>query len=329
MKYCILFIAAATVFASCTQKNKAVDNPAYHNPTVQPLTDSIAAAPGNAGLYFKRSVALSEVNEDSLALIDLSKAHDLDTNNTLYLNSIGFVEMSLKHTDKAVAAFNQSLRLRPGNTDIQMALANAYINVRQTEKAQQIIRSVLQASPGNPKALLLSAQLLAAQKDTTAAITALQTLLEKEPANRDASLQLADWYNATNNPAVVRQYEKTFRMDSTDATPLFEIGKYYQKNNQPEEAKHYYEQCFLTDRYYTYAYVYSAQILMRQDSFQKAQRLLHIATSVDINNPEVWYYTGLCFEQMKQADSAKYYYRQAAGFGYDAPTITAALKRLR
>jgi hypothetical protein len=95
-KYCIVLFCCFCLIA-CTDADDAAvaDHPAYHNPTVQQLTDAIAENPNDAALYYKRSIALSRINQDSLSLIDLLKATSIDSTKPEYYQAIGFVQINL------------------------------------------------------------------------------------------------------------------------------------------------------------------------------------------------------------------------------------------
>ncbi len=330
MRKTLALVSCLVIIMACNQaKNKASDHPAYHNPTVQPLTDAIAEWPDSAGLYFQRSLALSKINQDSLVLIDLQKAATLMPEKVLYLNAIGYVQMNLGHPDKAIPVFQKSLRITPNDPEIQVQLARAFMNNNQLDDASHTVEQVVRAAPRYLPAYLLQAQLKAAEKDTPAAIQLIAKVLSANSHYYDASMQLADWYKELGDSRAVPQYQQAFALNQEDATPLYEIGRFYQQKNQWEKAKIAYKNCFLQDGDYTSAYINTAEILMQQDSLSKARRVLQIAVATAPANADAWYYTGRCFEKMKEADSARYYYEQAAYFGYDAADIHAATIRLK
>lgn len=332
MKFFQFFVFSTfIILVSCNYhpKEKTIDYPAYHNPTVQGLTDSIAANPVNASFYFQRSVALSQINNDSLALMDLYKAVKLDSLNAIYYNAIGYVEMNLNHPEKAVVAFQKSLKIKPTDVTTRIDLANAQLAAHNIQEAEAVLNHVLKIAPAYAPALLMQARLFVAKKDTSDAIQTVKNILEKEPDYYDASMQLADWYNEEGNEEAVMQYQKTFQLDSTDAAPLYEIGRFYKKKKKWEKSKQAFANCFITDKDYTYAYINLAEILIQQDSLQKAQRLLKIAIHTEPTNSDAWFLAGNCFEKLQLKDSAKVYYNQAAVFGYSEKEIREAMKRIQ
>lgn len=324
-----LLLCMILLFSCSNKKGQQVDHPAYHNPAVRELTDAIAAHPGEAQFYFQRSVALSQINEDSLALIDLYKAVSIDSNNAGYYSAVGYVELNLNHPENAIKAFQKSIAIHPAEVRTHLDLADAYIKAKKMEDATNVIENVLRKAPQYPPALLAMAKLHAASKDTSRAIATLKDVLKLQPNYYDASMQLADYYNDRQNPEAITQYQKTFALDSSDASPLFEIGRYYQQQRDLERAKQYYIKCFLLDKEYTYAYINIGRILVEQDSLEKAIRHYRLALQVAPNNKDAWFLAGQVFAKMNRPDSAKYYFHEALLFGYDEKEVMKAQKELK
>jgi len=326
----ILFISGMALFlAACNPvAEPPFDHPAYHNPTVQSLTDAIAANPKDPELYFQRSIALSHINQDSLSLADLEKAVKLAPENPQYIQAIGFIQLNLERPEEAVRAFRKSLELTPKDPRVRLLLAQAYIAANDLNNAQKHTLAVLKQRPGYSEAILTDAQIRAAQKDTTAAIAIVKDLLARDSLYYDASLQLADWYKTAGNPLAIAQYQRTFAIDTTDATPLYEIGRFYEQNKELEKAKLAFRACVLNDPDYTYAYIHYGDILMKQDSFGKAENQYALAIKRDPANADAWYGKGSALEKLKQPDSARKYYNQALVFDPGLVEAAAAMKRL-
>lgn len=328
-RYLALLAGAALLFSSCGPKAVKNDNPAYHNPATQALTDSIEADPGNAGYYFNRAEALANMDLDSLALEDVKAAQKLDSKNPRYNFTIGYLLLKRNQPEAATKALLRNLEESPGNVNVRLLLSRAYLASKNAAAAQDQISKILAAAPKHTAALMIQAQIKAAQQDTTAAIGILKTLQAADPRNYDATFQLADWYKASGNPEAITQYEAAFRIDTTDAAPLFEIGDYYEKQQQPQKAKAAYRLCLSNDRDYTDAYLQLGKILLAEDSTEKALRHFNMAINVMPNSAAAYYNKGLCFEKLHQKDSAVAAYNQSLVFDKTQQEAVAGLKRLR
>jgi tetratricopeptide (TPR) repeat protein len=330
LKYLVITSAAIIVFASCGNNNTTSDDhPAYHNPAVQPYTDSIAMNPEHAEYYYRRAEALTEINNDSLALVDVQKALGFEQNNAQYTFTAGYLQLQLGHVKEAIKTLKHNLEQMPGNVSTRMLLSKAYLADAKIEPAQEQINKILAAAPHHPGALMIMADIKAAQKDTTATINILRSIIATDSRNYDAAYQLGDWYKATNNPATVAQYQYTFSLDTNDVNPLFEIGDYYEHQNQADKAKEAFIYCIEKDRDFTDAYIHLGKIYLQENATEKALRHFDLAINTMPNSAEAYYYKGLCFEKMQQKDSAAVAFRQALVFDRNMKEAAEALGKLK
>lgn len=301
-------------FVSCFSRQQAPDAPAYHNPLVQPITDALNNDPDNPQLLYQRSLALLQLNELKLARKDLQQALQKDSNNLQYLFTLSQIQLQ---TGDNVAAIKNLERLNirsPKAGTIQLALAKAYLQNNQPERAAQNINNLLKADSAFPGALLSLSRIQLIKKDTDNAIVILKRALQLRENNYSASLLLAECLAAKNSPLAIEAYRQTFAMDTTDVSPLLHIGMYYDRIKQREKAKGIYRECLQKDPDCTAALINTGKILLSQDSVQKALRQINIAIKTQPNSAEAYIQKGICFEKMKQNDSAKVAYGQALVF---------------
>jgi tetratricopeptide (TPR) repeat protein len=329
LKYLIITSVVILFFSSCGNNTTSDDNPAYHNPTVQPYTDSIAMNPEHAEYYYRRAEALTEINNDSLALVDVQKAISLDKNNAQYTFTAGYLQLQLGQAKEAIKTLKRNLEQTPGNVNTRMLLSKAYLADEKIEPAQEQINKILAAAPRHPGALMILADIKAAQKDTVATINILREIITTDAGNYDAAYQLGDWYKATNNPAAVTQYQYTFSLDTTDVNPLFEIGEYYERQNQVGKAKEAFIYCIEKDRDFTDAYIHLGKIYLQEHATEKALRHFNLAINTMPGSAEAYYYKGLCFEKLQQKDSAAVAFRQALVFDRNMKEAVDALHNLK
>jgi tetratricopeptide (TPR) repeat protein len=330
LKYLVITFVAITLLFSCGNKATSDnDNLAYHNPAVQPYTDSIAMNPEHAEYYYRRAEALTEINSDSLALIDVQKALSFEKNNAQYTFTAGYLQLQLGQAKEAIKTLKHNLEQTPGNVNTRMLLSRAYLADAKIEPAQEQVNKILAAAPRHPGALMILADIKAAQKDTVATINILKEIIATDARNYNASYQLGDWYKATNNPATVAQYQYTYSLDTNDVNPLFEIGDYYERQNQAQKAKEAFIYCIEKDRDFTDAYIHLGKIYLRENATDKALRHFNLAITTMPDHAEAYYYKGLCFEKMQQRDSAAVAFRQALVFDRGMKEAAEALSKLK
>lgn len=315
--------------ASCGSSAPEETNPAYHNPTVQPLTDSIRENPDDAALYFRRAEALSQINNDSLALIDVIKAQSLDKNNQQYSFTIGYLNLQLGNTDAAIKSLQENLKVSSGNVNTRILLAKAFLAANKTTDAQNQVSRILAAAPQHTGAMLMQAEILTSQKDTVGAIRILQQILTMEPRNYQASYGLATLYSRANNEMAIGQYQQTFRLDTMDVTPLYDLASFYENRKDLNKAKEFYITCIRKDHDYTDAYIALGKIFYQEKDTEKALRHFKMAIESQPNDAEAYYYKGYCFEALHLKDSAVVAYNQALVFNPRLKDAMDGLRRLK
>lgn len=316
-------------FAACGPSQPEENNPAYHNPTVQPLTDSIRENPDNASLYFRRAEALSQINNDSLALVDVMKAQNLDKNNPQYSFTIGYLNLQLGHTDAAIKSLQENLKVSSGNVNTRILLAKAFLQGNKIDDARNQVNHILEAAPQHTGAMLMQAEILTAQKDTVAAINTLLNIITIDPRNYQASYNLATLFSESRNDMAVSQYLHTFQLDTMDVAPLYDLAAFYESKKDMAKAKEYYTSCILKDRDYTDAYIALGNIFYQEKNTEKALRHFQMAIESQPNSAAAYFYKGKCFEALNRKDSAIVAYNQALVFNPRLKDAMDGLRRLK
>lgn len=316
------------MLASCHKGGQGTeDYPAYHNPLVAPLTEAISQNPDNAELWYQRSEALLQVQSPELARKDLQQALKLDTSNLKYWFALGQVNITLNDGKGAVLALNQLLEKAPNSGPAKLLLSQAYLLENKPGSAVREINSILEADSSYPGALYRLAQIKLFEKDTTVAVSILQRALQMRDNDYPASLLLAETFAAKHQLQAVQQFRLTFAMDTTDVAPLVAMGRFYEQEQQIVLAKKAYYECLVKDPDCTPALLNMGLLLMKEDSLEKALRQFNTAIQTRPNSAEAYYQKGICFEKLKQQDSARNAFRQALVFAPNDLKIKQAWKR--
>jgi tetratricopeptide (TPR) repeat protein len=333
MKYVFAGLICAVLFASCNSNEPSAtdlpDHALYHVPTVQPFTDSILNNPSEARYYFMRAEALSNLNEDSMALIDVRRAAALDSLNQQYAFTIGYLLLGQNKATEAIEALNRSEKLSPGNLNTALLLSEAHLTNNDIAAAQLQLDQILSRHPGHPAANYWQAKIKAQQKDLPGAVAILERVVRQHPGHYEANFQLADWYRDMGKKEAIDQYRRTYALDTNDVAPLYEIGAMYEQQQQWKLAKEAYRYCIEKDLDYTDAYLRIGTILLHQDSTEKALRQFNIAVATSPASAEAYFNKGRCFEKLHLADSAIVAYGQALVFDKNMEAARTALQKLK
>jgi len=325
------FIITLFLISSCNNSDSSntESTPAYSNPSVISYTKAIEKDSTDATLYYKRSIALADINQDELALKDLNKAIELDPKSTSYLLGKGEILNYLGKYNEAIISYNKALELSPEDIRIHLMIAKSLLLDNKSSSAKAIINRILQNNRDYPDAYYWKAQVFAAEKDTNAAILELKTALQLDPYFYEASLLLGDYYAETNNILALSQYKRTFDLDTTDVYPIFQTAYYYEQQKNINKTKEVYKQCITINHDYTDALLQLGRIYLEEDSLEIAKRNFQLAVLSEPANFKTHYELGIAFEKLNIKDSAKLYFSNAYNLNNKYKEAAEALKRLK
>ena len=331
-KYVTLLIGVL-LFMSCSPKKPVTDinndDPIYNSdPRLKAVTDQIKNNPKNADLYAKRGMMMEQLKMDSLAIKDLKTAISIDSNIADYYSAIGEILFEHKDLNGSVEWLRKAIVKDPTNPKAHLKIAKMFLYSKAYPKAFEEINVVLKRDVYNPEAYFLKGMVYKDMKDTAHAISTFETAVQVAPDYKDAAIQLGLLYSAKNDPTAIKYLDNAYRLDSSDVTPIFARGVYFQNHNQLAEAKQEYRRCMIKNTRYVDAYFNMGLILMQQDSVEKAYRMYDLATKVQPDNPTAYYDRGVCNERMKKIKEAVIDYKRSLALDTSYASPKMALKNL-
>lgn len=324
----VLAAACSIIFAACNSNSTTEKKVTFENPHIQGITDRIEKNPENASLYYERGHMFHRLRQDSLALDDFKKAAKLDSTKAEYYSAIGDLMFEHKDISGSISYIEKALKINPKDPAARLKMAKMFLYTKEYTRSFSEINTVLRQDVYNPEAYFLKGMVYKDMKDTTKALSSFLTAVQVDPQYRDAVLQLGLLYSKQNDPIALKYLDNAFKIDTTDAFPLYAKGVFYQDRKQYDKAKEEYANAIYHDQQYADAYFNVGYILMQQDSFEKAWRQYDMITKMILDDHEAYYNRGLCSEMMGKKADAIADYRQALVFNrnYEAPK--EGLKRL-
>ncbi len=145
-----------------------------------------------------------------------------------------------------IEQMEEIIRKDPQNPEARVAIAEHYLNQGMYPEALDQTKQVLSAYPENESALLVSGIAYVRLNQPEAALDPLEkfTALRKDQpmAGADTILEaayyfLGESYVKLDRPAeAITALEAALAISSTDADAIYQLGRAYQANNQPEAA---------------------------------------------------------------------------------------------
>ncbi|TWF41500.1 tetratricopeptide repeat protein [Chitinophaga polysaccharea] len=336
MKYLfilLLFVGAVGCHESGTRHAadaNAADSALYSD-IIRPVTDSIQRFPENDALYYRRALLLFNTNPQ-LAQADFEKAASLQPSNTDYWAGAGEAALVVNNYPKAASSFEKALAIAPGYTYLQYRLATAMIENKQYGPADSIAGVLAQSKEARDKAFYLKARMAEDRRDTAAAIQYLTTAIQAagNQAEFEAVMELGDLLRSRKEPRAVDYYQQAWRMDTTNAQPLYEAGQAQETylNNQ-ERALATYRQCIIADPGFEPAYLAIGKIYRGKRDWKQAYTYFNLAAKAAPTDAWAYYYRAESQEQQGNKAMAVDDYTKAASFKKDFKEAREALQRLK
>ena len=165
-------------------------------------------------------------------------------NNVEVVGSLGLAYLGKKEPDKALAAFQEVLKLQPGNTP---ALVNvARIQQQQGKKKEeilQLVRDQITAAPDSAGNLMLLATMLMTEKQYDEALGLTRKVQELQPQMTSAYTLGAEIYKRLDKTdEAVGEYNKLLTSGSNKLQAYMGLGAIHEQRGERDLAKKQYQE---------------------------------------------------------------------------------------
>jgi tetratricopeptide (TPR) repeat protein len=168
----------------------------------QAASQLIRNSSNNAQGYMLRAQAEIGRKQIRNAEADLTKAIELDSNNSVFYATLGQVKLEQGNSDEAQKLFEESLTRNPDQIAGLNGLVSVFVRKKQPQKALERVQAQIAKSPSNDAFDVALADLQVARKDYKAAEASLQKATELNRNNLSAFVGLE------RNQATLGEYDK-------------------------------------------------------------------------------------------------------------------------
>lgn len=293
------------------------------------LSDSIRRFPGNAGLYFRRAILLSQNKAHELALADYKKSWELAPNEETGLRYAAGLSITGRPVEK-IRLLQDCIQKFPNEPAFERLLGETYMDADQFKEAMNIYDGLLAKDSADFEAWYEKGLVLEQLKDTAGAITALKKAFQLQPLNTYA-LELAHLYAENKNPVSLKICDEIIARDSLMelADPFFIKGIFYANTGKYEQAITQFDSCIKRDWKFTDAYIEKGIAFFKQKNYDGALNTFRMAATVSNTNPDAYYWMGRCYEAINRKAEAVLNYERAISLDKHFTEAREALKRVR
>ncbi|MCC6769405.1 MAG: tetratricopeptide repeat protein [Bacteroidia bacterium] len=281
-----------------------------------------------AALYARAKYFVEKKVLDS-ALLDMQQLIKIDSSRAAYFVTLGDVYLFTNRTRYTRQAFEKAIKLNPDHEEAHMKLAELFLYVEMYTEALDQLNAVLKVNRRSPKAYYMKGMVYKEAGDTTLALSSFLTATEQDPEYALAFEQMGLIYAAKKDKRAPDFYQTALRLNPNSPTVLYNLGLYYQNNNQPEKAIEVFQD--LLNKNPTYAYAAYNIGFIKSEIYKKPDQALewfNKARSIQPEYAEAHYMAGYCQEALGKKQEAINAYRQTLNVNPAFAMARQALTRL-
>jgi len=320
MKHYVKYVAVFFIivgFVACNSNKKAdqqVDETTEitDSISIESLSEKIRENPESPELFVKRAALYAEKGNVDEAINDLNISLKLDSlNNEVYYKLVDY-HMLKGQSGKAKTAAENGLSKFPGDKEALLRLAQIYFYVEEYADALEFVRQIKSYNKQDADTYFIEALIFRDMNAPAKAIESLQTVLEYDSEYIAAYNLLGQLYMNAGDILALEYYKAGLMKAPENVELLYNIGYFYQENNQAELALEQYDRLLeVTDSTHYGALYNSGYInLVQLDNYNKAIDLFTDAIVIDSTAHKAFYNRGYAYELLgKYADAKSDYYK--------------------
>lgn len=313
MKFLLTLLSVCFLAFGCNNSDNSSHPYAdiLSRPPYKSVTDSIADAPRDADLYFRRGVLLNTNEQPAPALLDFLRAWELDKFETYAIAAANIYLTS--RPDSAIPFLQQAIKELPESLFLQLLLARAYNNTGAADKALAVVNDILAIDSAQVNIIMLKADILEKKADLPAMTRALEQAHAILPDNREIGNRLAYQYAEMKDQRALSLANRLIATDTLDldAGAYYVKGLYYLNTGQEKLAIAAFDTTISHDHRYLNAYLEKGKIQFNNKKYTEAFTTFRLLNTISPAFPDAWYWIGRCEEQAGDRKAARLSYQKA------------------
>ncbi len=295
---------------------------------IRELSEKINRSPRQAQLYYQRARKYFSMNKKLLALKDMQKATELNSQNPMYFNFLGKIYFELTDVEKAIQAYEKSLSINPESEIPYLELGRIYLYMAKPVECIENINNALRINKYNAEAYALKASYYLQMKDTARAISNLVTSLDVNPDYLDSYIDLGYLYALKKDPRAEIYYKNALKLSPGNIQVMYNLGKFYQDMDSISKAEAMYRNILALVPSHKSASYNLAYLMFLKGEYNEAIKYFSKAIEANHLYAEAWLGRALSYEKLGQAENAIENYRQALKLDSTMVEAREALERL-
>lgn len=288
------------------------------------MNKAVQCSPNNAGVHMFRGQLLDEKGSSEQAVLDYSRAAELDQSNTEGLMKQAMYYYRKKYYMAACKAFTRLLERDPNNSDARVYRAQVEGKMGDYATSLEDLSAVIHLCPNNYEPFFLRGCLIRrthpkkALKDFSTSL-----LLNDSRKNIAAYLHRGILYAEMGRyDEALTDYDIVVQMDPTVACAYVNMGLiYFSKYGIPGRGISYFTRAVKTDPTYVRAYLCRAEAHMELKEYRPALRDLTTVLHLKPDEPSYYLMKGYVHLMLSEYDLAEEYVRVSSSMSGPLGTL--------
>lgn len=202
------------------------------------LNHCLQINPQSAVAHYFRSMYLSHLRQDSLALISLEKAAALSPNNDIYQEKVAQFYIGMNDFAKATEAYERLANIHRDRSDILNILVQLYRQQKDYDKMLSAIDRISQVEGESEEIALSKVSVYAMKGDDKHAYKTLKDLADSHPNDPNYRIMLGNWLMQSHREKeAYKIFSSEVADDPNNTYALSSLCDYYRQTRQDSLAR--------------------------------------------------------------------------------------------
>jgi len=257
------------------------------------LSHALAINPRAAEAYFARATYFSELQQDSLALVDIAEAARLNPANNTYMERLAIAYINRQDFDKAIATYEELAQRDRTRSDILNILVQLYERQKDYQKMIRAIDRIEENEGSSEEITLYKMRVYDLMGDKKSAYRALKALSDKHPSDLTYRVMLGNWLmQHDRSREAFKIFSAAQREDPDNTAVESSLYDYYKATGQDSVAQSLMERMLISPKTDTKSRISMLQQVIREneehrDDSTKIISLLHRMMQANPKSSEI------------------------------------------
>lgn len=279
---------------------------------IEQLNANIQSDSLDPGNYYLRSKYYLEQKDINKALSDISKAIQLDENNSDYFVSLSDIYLAMGRIPNCLESLKKAEKLDPANNDALLKIAEVYLILKDYPNTFAYTKKALDHDLINPVAHFIRGYAYMEMGDTSLAIKNFQAAADQDQNYYEAYIELGSLYSTLKNPLATGYLQTATRIEPNRGEGYYLLGLAYQEQENIPKAVETYEKLLaispdFKEAHYNLAYINLVYI----NDFDTAIRYFTKAITLDPKYTDAYFNRGYSYELKGDYINARKDYQKA------------------